>query len=175
MNGNETPPTGNSENSPFAGSSPAMRTIFPQQIEGNGVTDPVPTQETAESELAQVKFPKRIRRRGKVLAILYGTCKGRDSYRVAWQVAGRRRMASFASYALAKLHADNLVKDLAKGSQVTALNPRKPAMPWPRLNGWRTSTPPRAAMLLCWPRSATGPRPPGNRMAGRWMKPSRAI
>ena len=32
MNGNETPPTGNPENSPFAGSSPAMRTIFPQQF-----------------------------------------------------------------------------------------------------------------------------------------------
>jgi integrase len=32
-------------------------------------------------------------------------------------------MASFPSYSLAKRHADGLVKDLAKGSQVTALNP----------------------------------------------------
>ena len=32
-------------------------------------------------------------------------------------------MASFASYSLAKRHADGLVKDLAKGSQVTALHP----------------------------------------------------
>jgi integrase len=32
-------------------------------------------------------------------------------------------MASFPSYSLAKRHADELVKDLAKGSQVTALNP----------------------------------------------------
>ncbi|MGH8024485.1 MAG: tyrosine-type recombinase/integrase, partial [Limisphaerales bacterium] len=53
----------------------------------------------------------------------YGKCKGRDSYRVAWQVAGQRRMASFPSYSLAKRHADGLVKDLAKGSQVTALHP----------------------------------------------------
>jgi integrase len=70
-----------------------------------------------------VKYPKRIRYRGKVLATIYGKCKGRDSYRVAWQVAGRRRMASFPSYSLAKRHADGLVKDLAKGSQVTALQP----------------------------------------------------
>jgi len=70
-----------------------------------------------------VKFPKRIKYRGKTLAVIYGKQKGRDSYRVAWHVAGRRRMASFPSYSLAKGHADALVKDLAKGSQVTALHP----------------------------------------------------
>jgi predicted HNH restriction endonuclease len=32
-------------------------------------------------------------------------------------------MASFPSYSLAKRHSDALVKDLAKGSQVTALQP----------------------------------------------------
>jgi len=70
-----------------------------------------------------VKYPKRIKHRGRVLATIYGKCKGRDSYRVAWQVAGQRRMASFPSYSLAKRHADALVKDLASGSQVTALQP----------------------------------------------------
>jgi integrase len=70
-----------------------------------------------------VKYPKRIKYRGKVLATIYGKCKGRNSYRVAWQVAGQRHMASFASYSLAKRHADGLVKDLSKGSQVTALHP----------------------------------------------------
>ncbi|MGD0253641.1 MAG: hypothetical protein ABSC01_13200 [Verrucomicrobiota bacterium] len=70
-----------------------------------------------------MKYPKRIKYRGKVLAVIYGKCKGRDSYRVAWQVAGQRRMASFPSYSLAKRHADGLVKDLARGSQVTALHP----------------------------------------------------
>jgi hypothetical protein len=70
-----------------------------------------------------VKYPKRIKYRGRVLATIYAKCKGRDSYRVAWQVAGQRRMASFPSYSLAKRHADGLVKDLAKGSQVTALHP----------------------------------------------------
>jgi integrase len=106
-----------------AGSNPAPRTIFPLQIEDVGASDTAATQETADTDGANVKYPKRIRYRGKVLATIYGKCKGRDSYRVAWQVAGQRRMASFPSYSLAKRHADGLVKDLAKGSQVTALNP----------------------------------------------------
>jgi hypothetical protein len=105
------------------GSNPPARTIFPQEIEVNSVTDTAVTQETAESEGANVKYPKRIKHRGRVLATIYGRSKGRDSYRVAWQVAGQRRMASFASYSLAKRHADGLVKDLSKGSQVTALHP----------------------------------------------------
>ncbi len=100
-----------------------MRTNFPQEIEVSGVPDTALTQETAESEGAKVKFPKRIKHRGRVLATIYGKSKGRDSYRVAWQVAGRRRMASFPSYSLAKRHADGLVRDLASGSQVTALSP----------------------------------------------------
>ena len=100
-----------------------MRTNFPQEIEVSCVPDTAATQETAESESANVKYPKRIKHRGRVLATIYAKCKGRDSYRVAWQVAGQRRMASFASYSLAKRHADKLVKDLASGSQVTALHP----------------------------------------------------
>jgi integrase len=100
-----------------------MRTIFTQEIEVSCVTDTAATQETAESDGAIVKYPKRIKHRGRVLATIYNKSKGRDSYRVAWQVAGRRRMASFASYSLAKGHADKLVKDLASGSQVTALHP----------------------------------------------------
>ncbi|MGD0746162.1 MAG: hypothetical protein ABSA45_13500 [Verrucomicrobiota bacterium] len=59
-----------------------------------------------------------------MLATIYGGCKGRDAYRVAWQVPGRRRRtACFPSCSLAQRHADRLVKELAKGSQVTALNP----------------------------------------------------
>ena len=79
------------------------------------------TQKLAETEGANVRYPKRIKYRGRVLATIYGKRKGRDSYRVAWQVAGQRRMASFASYSLAKRHADGLVKDLAK------VNPVRPS------------------------------------------------
>jgi len=105
------------------GSTPAARTSFSKEIEVSGAIDTALTQETAETEGANVKYPKRIKYRGRVLATIYGKCKGRDSYRVAWQVAGQRRMASFPSYSLAKRHADALARDLAKGSQVTALNP----------------------------------------------------
>ena len=85
--------------------------------------DTVPTQKTAKSEGGKVKFPKRLKYRGRVLATIYAKCNGRISYRVAWYVGGQRRMASFPSYSLAKTHADGLVKGLAKGSLVTALHP----------------------------------------------------
>lgn len=125
-----------------------MRTTFPQQNEENGSPDTVPTQETPE--LAKVKFPKRIRHRGKVLATIYAKCKGRASYRLAWQVAGQRKMASFATYALAKHHADKLVKDLAKGSQVTALHPaqaRDALAAFERLADYYASTGRRVSLL----------------------------
>jgi integrase len=107
----------------IGGSSPLARTTFTEQIEGFSDSDTVLTQETAEIESANVKFPKRIKHRGQVLAMIYGKSKGRNSYRVGWYVAGKRQMASFKTYSLAKRHADGLVKDLAKGSQVTALHP----------------------------------------------------
>ena len=69
------------------GSTPLARTSFPQEIEGSGASDTALTQQAAEIEGANVKYPKRIKYRGKVLATIYGKCKGRDSYRVAWQVA----------------------------------------------------------------------------------------
>jgi integrase len=73
-----------------------------------------------------LKFPKRIKHRGKELATIYGRSKSYPQYRVAWSVAGQRRMKAFAHYggkdgALA--FAETLVVDLAKGSQVSALTP----------------------------------------------------
>jgi hypothetical protein len=52
-----------------------------------------------------MKYPKRIKHRGQVLATICGRCKGRDSYRVARPVAGPRRMASFASCSPTMIHA----------------------------------------------------------------------
>src|ERR1017187_8508650 len=101
-----------------------MRTNFPQEIEVSGVPDTALTQITAEIEGANVKYPKRIKFRGKTLATIYKP-NSYPRYRVAWRVAGKRHLASFASYSLAKKHADTLVKDLDKGSQVTALNPEQ--------------------------------------------------
>jgi len=100
-----------------------MRTIFPKENEGFEVLDTTPTQNSAESEVPKVKFPMTVRFRGKALATIYGRKKSRNSYRVAWHVAGKRQMASFGTYSAAKKHADKMAKDLYEGSQVTALHP----------------------------------------------------
>jgi len=73
-----------------------------------------------------IKWPKKVRHRNKVLAKIYRPCEGRGSYRVAWHVSGKRMMKSFPTYGGkggALEYAEELVKDLAKGSQVTALTP----------------------------------------------------
>lgn len=114
----------NTENPSNAGSNPAKRTIFPQENEQTGVSDTVSTRETPESEVKTLRFPKRIKFRGRELATIYGKYKAYPQYRVAWSVQGKRRMKAFDRYggedgALA--YAEKLVPDLAKGSQVTAL------------------------------------------------------
>ena len=127
-----------------------MRTTFPLETEEIGVPDTAVTQETAESDGATVKFPKRIKHRGRVLATVYGKSKGRDSYRVAWHVAGQRRMASFKTYSLAKTHADKLVEDLHKGSTVTALSPSQACdalVALERLQGFYQKTGRRISLL----------------------------
>ena len=68
-----------------------------------------------------MRFPKRVKYRGRVLVTIYGKSKSYPLYRVAWTASGRRMMKAFLRYGEAKRHADGLVKDLAKGSQVTAL------------------------------------------------------
>jgi hypothetical protein len=45
MKDNDIEMPGNNVTPAFAGSSPAMRTIFPQEIEVSSVTDPAITQE----------------------------------------------------------------------------------------------------------------------------------
>jgi hypothetical protein len=93
-----------------------------------GISDTFPTHETPKSSEADVKWPKRIKHRNKVLAKIYRPCEGRVSYRVAWHAAGKRQMKSFPTYAGkggAKEYADSLVVELAKGSQVALLTPRQ--------------------------------------------------
>src|SRR5437773_4242504 len=96
----------NDENTLVAGSSPAIRTIIPKENEVSGVPDTVLTQETPESTDTEVKFPKRIKHRGRVFATIYGRSKSYPSYRVAWAVTGRRMMKAFLRYGEAKRHAD---------------------------------------------------------------------
>ncbi len=69
-----------------------------------------------------MKFPKVIRHR-KAECKIYGKKPHYPFYRVAWYVTGQRRVKQFDTYSAAKQYADNLVKELAKGSQSTALTP----------------------------------------------------
>ena len=83
-----------------------------------------------------MKFPKFIKnRKTKVEVTIYGKSKGGERkkdggvtrpypfYRLCWRVAGQRRMQSFRTYSEARKAAENLVRDLGSGSQVTALTP----------------------------------------------------
>jgi integrase len=72
-----------------------------------------------------MRFPKRIRHRGQVLATIYGKSASYPAYRLAWRVAGKRRMERFQTYSEVKRRADALVKELAQGSQVTALSAKE--------------------------------------------------
>jgi integrase len=83
-----------------------------------------------------VKFPKVIQnKKTKVEVTIYRKSKGGERkkdgsvtqpypfYRVCWRVAGQRRMQSFGTYSEARQAAKALIRELGKGSQVTALTP----------------------------------------------------
>jgi hypothetical protein len=72
-----------------------------------------------------VRFPKRLKYRGKTLVTIYGKSGG--PYRLYWRVRGtdgrpRTRFKDFTRYSAAKKAADSVFKDLSKGSPATALS-----------------------------------------------------
>ena len=67
-----------------------------------------------------MKCPQIIRHR-RVEAKIYGKRPDYPFYRVSYYVAGKRRMRHFAGYAEAKTEAERIVRELASGSQATAL------------------------------------------------------
>ena len=77
-------------------------------------------QKPPESGAKSMRFPVIIRHR-KAEAKIYGKSKNYPFYRVAAYVGGKRRMASYGTYSEAKDAADNLVRDIANGSQAAAL------------------------------------------------------
>lgn len=114
----------NVENTIEIGSSPSRGTNFAEEIEGNSLADTLLTQKTPESEPEPVTWPKRIRDRNKVvLATIYRKSRHYPLYRVCWHANGRRMMKGYPTYSAAKRAADDLVKDLAKGSQTPNLTP----------------------------------------------------
>jgi hypothetical protein len=59
--------------------------------------------------------------------MIYGKSKSYPGYRVAWHVACQRKPERFRTNGEAVCRADALVKELAKGSHVTALSAQQTA------------------------------------------------
>ncbi|MBM3839467.1 MAG: hypothetical protein FJ398_16145, partial [Verrucomicrobia bacterium] len=77
-------------------------------------------QKEAESEQRKVKFPQIIRHR-RAEATIYGKSPKYPRYRLAYYVAGQRRLHTFRTYSEAKAEAERKVRELASGSQAAAL------------------------------------------------------
>jgi integrase len=108
------------------------------------------TQEKAELAPEPMKYPVKVKYRGQVLARIYKPSKAYPLYRLAWAVAGQRRMKSFPTYSAAKRHADDLVPKLAKGSQATLLTSeqaRDALAALERLQSFHQSTGRRVSLL----------------------------
>ena len=111
------------------GSSPSRGTNFAEENEQVQPTDTFLTQETAESE-DEVKFPKRIKHRGRTLVTIYAKSENCPLYRLAWTVAGKRMMKAFPRYGEAKRHADMRqavvgAASWARGKQATCSQDRE--------------------------------------------------
>jgi len=139
-----------------------MRTTFPEENCELGESRTATAQNTAEDE-AKMKFPMVIRnRKSKVEVVIYGKSKGGERkkdgsvtqpypfYRLCWRVAGQRKMKSFPHYADAKKAADETLKELAQGNQVSALTPgqaRDALAAVQRLQAYYESTGRRVSLL----------------------------
>jgi hypothetical protein len=97
-----------------------MRTNFPKE---NGHLQEICTefaQNLARPADKRVRFPVTIRHRsGK--AKIYRPAGKFNYYRVAFTVAGKRRMQTFANYPDAKAAAERIVRDATSASQAAAL------------------------------------------------------
>ncbi len=67
-----------------------------------------------------MKFPQIIKHR-KIEARIYAKSDDYPFYRLGYYVAGKRRVRHFANYSDAKVEAERIVRELANGTQSTAL------------------------------------------------------
>jgi len=96
-----------------------------------------------------VKFPQIIRHR-KVEATIYGKSEHYPRYRLAYYVAGQRKLRTFATYGEAKTEAERIVREVAGGSQSTALTSSQSLdalAALERLESFRQSTGKRVSLL----------------------------
>jgi hypothetical protein len=119
MKSNETPSIGNSDNGNLQVQVLLSAPIFLSKLRVLVFTTQLRHKKRLNLVTPKVKFPMFIKHRGKYLATIYGKTKARPDYRVACSVSGRRRMKTHRTYGEAKRHADGLVRELAKGSQVS--------------------------------------------------------
>ena len=97
-----------------------------------------------------MKFPKKLAHQRQVLAKIYGKKPSYPFYRLAYRVNGKRKMESYPTYSAARKRGDALVKELYKGSQVSALNAaqaRDALAAFERLEAYRTATGRRVSLL----------------------------
>ncbi|MBI4660751.1 MAG: hypothetical protein HY735_18090 [Verrucomicrobia bacterium] len=106
-------------------------------------------QKPAESDQRKVKFPQVIRYR-RAEATIYGKSRQYPRYRLAYYVAGQRRLRTFATYSEAKTEAERIVRELASGSQAAALTAeqsRDALAALERLEAFRQATGKRVSLL----------------------------
>ena len=104
-----------------------------------------------------MRFPKRIKHRGRVLATIYGKSKSYPLYRVWWTASGRRMMQAFRAYSEARKRANNKKTELAKSSAAAALTAgqaRDALAAFERLQSFYQSTGRRVSLLAAVSQSA---------------------
>jgi integrase len=106
-------------------------------------------QNSARTADRRVKFPVTIRHRASKVKI-YAPAGKFAYYRLAYTVAGKRRMQTFATYSDARQAGERLVRDLANGSQAAGLSAsqsRDALAAFQRLEAFRQSTGRRFSLL----------------------------
>ncbi len=96
-----------------------------------------------------MKFPQVIRHR-RIEATIYGKSRHYPRYRLAYYVAGKRRLRTFAAYGEAKIEAERIVRELANGSQAAGLSAGQSSdalAAVQRLEGFYRSTGRRVSLL----------------------------
>ena len=101
-----------------------MGTTFIEEIKDSAPICTEFAQQTARSPDRRVTFPVKVEyydQRAKI----YRPASNFPFYRVAFKVAGKRRMLTFGTYTEAKTAAESKVKELHKGQQSAALTAKQ--------------------------------------------------
>jgi integrase len=131
------------------GSNPVSRTIFLGEFDNSLAvrTDNAQNSEAFKSQ--RVRFPKKIRHR-KIEAVIYGKKPKYPFYRLAYYEAGKRQLRSFKTYQEAKAEGERIVREIADGSPVSALNAdqsRDALAAWQRLEILRQNSGRRFSLM----------------------------